>query len=165
MKTRWLMALLAGLALALPAHADEPTTTQTNDEMASIASDYNVQETQITDLRDKGWSWNEIGDALAVSKRSGQPLEEIVSERDSGMSWNQISDKYGFKFSEVQSDARHVAKEAKKADKGRHHNEAIRRTGTSSNPQGHAPGTAPTGEPGTMSPYTSPQNPPQPQTP
>ena len=168
MQTKWLLALLAGVSLALPVRADEPSSRAANDKMAEIASDYNVQETQITDLRDKGWSWNEIGDALAVSKRSGQPLDQIVAERDSGLSWRQISDKYGFKFKDVRGDARHVAREVKKADRRQRRptRDTLRRAGSSSNPEGTPPGQAPTGEPGTMSPREqAPNSPPQPQNP
>jgi hypothetical protein len=115
MKTNWMLAALAGLSLALPLHAADRKASKPT--LTELAATYNAQPADIHGLRDKGWSWNEIGDALAVSKRSGRPLQEIVAQRDSGMSWNQISERYGFKFTDVSAEARRVAKDARRAHK------------------------------------------------
>ncbi len=116
MNAKWTLAALGGLSLglALPLQAADKATHQT---MTELTADYNAQTTDVQNLRDKGWSWNEIGDALAVSKRADRPLQEVVAQRDSGMSWNQISERYGFKFSDVSGEARRVAKDARRADK------------------------------------------------
>lgn len=115
MDSKRLMACAAGLALVCaPRALGAPQAG--GDKLHQIAADYDVQVSQIEDLRDKGWSWNEIGNAMSVSKRSGQPLDQIVGERDSGRSWDQISQGYGFRFKDVKGDARHVAKEIKRAD-------------------------------------------------
>lgn len=131
MNTRWLMALAAVTCMALPLRADDMNRTATDNRtgvkqtledrdnrLGSMASNYNVQEQDIKDLREKGWSWNEIGSALAVSKRSGKPLTEIVADRDAGQSWPQISEKNGFRFSEVSGEAKRIAKDGKAYDKG-----------------------------------------------
>ncbi|MBI4375397.1 MAG: hypothetical protein HY549_03005 [Elusimicrobia bacterium] len=127
----WVAIALAGLFLALPAWSQTPDTTRqpgtTSPEMSELARNYNVQESEILNLRDKGWSWNEIGNALAISKRSGRPMQEVVNQRDSGVGWNQIASQYGFKFSEVSREARQVAKKGSRADKNRKETEAIQR--------------------------------------
>lgn len=119
MSTKWLMAVLAASCMAMPLRADDATRTvrDTEGRLNSMAQSYNVQEQDIRDLRDKGWSWNEIGSALAVSKRSGKPLPEVVADRDEGRSWPQIAEKNGFRFSEVSGEAKKIAKDGKRYDK------------------------------------------------
>lgn len=125
MKTQWVPAALVGLALAMPAYADQPTMTR-HATMADLTASYNVQQSEIQNLRDKGWSWNDIGTALAISKRSGQPLQELVAQKDSGMSWSQVADKNGFKLNEVNREAKQVARDFKRADREARRGEAIR---------------------------------------
>lgn len=124
MRYQWMLAALAGLALAMPAQAADRSYRH-DATMADLTASYNVQQSEIQNLRDKGWSWNDIGTALAISKRSGQPLQELVAQKDSGMSWNQIADKNGFKLNEVNREAKQVAKDFKKADKNQKRGEAI----------------------------------------
>jgi hypothetical protein len=135
MNTRWLMTLACLSCMALPLRADDTTRTTTDETQRTVTEDrrstadpngrlgqmaqtYNVQEQDIRDLREKGWSWNEIGSALAVSKRSGKALPEVVADRDAGQSWPQIAEKNGFRFSEVQGEAKKIAKDGKRYDKG-----------------------------------------------
>ena len=159
MQAKWMLAALGAFSLALPLHAAD---TASNPTLSSLAADYNVQTSDIQNLRDKGWSWNEIGDALAVSKRADRPLQEILAQRDSGMSWNQISERYGFKFGDVSSEARRVAKDARRANKKEM--QAVRPAGRA------APPAAPTkkpaenpSNPGNLAPSET--NPPAPSTP
>ena len=155
--------MLAGLALTLPVQAQErtgtapetergagtvtPATPETgrpdskdtsgrHETLAELAQSYEVQQSEIVSLRDKGWSWNDIATALAVGKRSGRPLQEVVAQKDSGMSWRQIADRNGFRLNEVQREARQVARDGKRAEK-RERREAI----------GTTPATEGTGEP------------------
>lgn len=163
MNSKWTLAMLAGLALALPVQAQERTGTTPETErgagtvtpgtaetgrpetggrhetLAELAQSYEVQQSEIVSLRDKGWSWNDIATALAVSKRAGRPLQELVAQKDSGMSWRQIADRNGFRLNEVQREARQVARDGKRAEK-RERREAI---GT----EGRTPATEGTSEP------------------
>src|SRR5438270_869271 len=124
MTMKWMLAALASLALAAPVRAaDRPYHHDAS--MADLTASYNVQQSEIQNLRDKGWSWNDIGTALAISKRSGQPLQELVAQKDSGMSWSQIADKNGFKLNEVNRESKQVAKDFKRADKEQKRGEAI----------------------------------------
>jgi hypothetical protein len=123
MKNQWLFAALAALALAAPVRADDRTHKDMS--MADLTASYNVQQSEIQNLRDKGWSWNDIGTSLAISKRSGQPLQELVAQKDSGMSWHQIADKNGFKLNEVQKEGKQVAKDFKRADKEQRRGQAV----------------------------------------
>jgi hypothetical protein len=125
MNTRLLLAALVGVALASPARAAERDARR-DVTMTDLSASYNVQQTDIQSLRDKGWSWNDIGSALAISKRSGQPLQELVAQKDSGMSWSQIADKNGFRLSEVQRESRQVARDFRRADAQTKRGEAVR---------------------------------------
>lgn len=124
MKTHMMLAALVGLALAMPVRAEDRARHDAS--MADLTASYNVQQSEIQNLRDKGWSWNDIGTALAISKRSGQPLQELVAQKDSGMSWGQIADKNGFKLNEVNREAKQVARDFKRADRDAHRGEAVR---------------------------------------
>ena len=125
MATKWMLAALAGLALSMPVRADDHAYRH-DATMSDLTASYNVQQSEIQNLRDKGWSWNDIGTALAISKRSGQPLQELVAQKDSGMTWSQIADKNGFKLNEVNREAKQVARDFKRADKRDKRGEAIR---------------------------------------
>ena len=116
MRKHWMLAPLMGLAIAMPARADDREARR-DATMADLTASYNVEQSEVQSLRDKGWSWNDIGTSLAISKRSGQPLQEVVAQKDSGMGWNEIADKNGFRLSEVRGEARQVAKDFKRADR------------------------------------------------
>ena len=126
MKTTMMMAA-AMLAAALSAPVSAADKTMRHDAtMADLTASYNVQQSEIQNLRDKGWSWNDIGTALAISKRTSQPLQELVAQKDSGMSWNQIADKGGFRLNEVNNEAKQVAKDFKRAEKQVKRGEGVR---------------------------------------
>lgn len=127
MKCQLMVAAMIGLALGMPVHAEDPAMRH-DATMADLTASYNVQQSEIQNLRDKGWSWNDIGTALAVTKRSSQPLQELVAQKDSGMTWSQISDKNGFKLSEVQREAKQLARNFKRAERQARKGEAIRST-------------------------------------
>ena len=132
MTKHMMMLALAALAFAAPARAEDRSTGVRHDaSLADLTASYNVQQSEVQNLRDKGWSWNDIGSALAISKRSGQPLQELVAQKDSGMSWSQISDRNGFKLTEINREAKQVAKDFKRADKQARRGDAVRQTGDS----------------------------------
>ncbi len=133
------MILALGLALAAsgqaPAAPARASSAYTADAaLARVAAVYNAQESDVLDLRAKGWSWSELGDALAVSKRAGRPLQEIVAERDAGMSWSRIAAKHGFPFQEVSRGAKRAARQARLADEQRR--EALKRSPPGVQPRG-----------------------------
>jgi hypothetical protein len=128
MKSQWMLAALVGLALAMPARADETRAAT----MADLTASYNVQQSEVQGLRDKGWSWNDIGTGLAISKRTGQPLQELVAQRDSGMSWSRISEKNGFRLGEVNREAKQLARDFKRVDRESKRRDAIQGAGQGS---------------------------------
>ena len=140
MKRKSMLAALFGLALSMPALAKDRAASH-DAPMADLTASYNVQQSDIQSLRDKGWSWNDVGTALAISKRTGQAVQELVAQKDSGMEWNELAEKNGFKLSEIRGEPRQVAKDFRRAD-GDYRREAIQteapmpsepeRTGTSS---------------------------------
>ncbi len=124
MKGNWMLVTLMGLGLVLPLRAaDAPTeppkeeppkqeepkkpeeparvSEKRNKPAGRIAAEFDVPESEVLDLRDKGLGWGEIRHALAISRRSGQPTSEILKLRESGMGWGQISRKFGFKLGEA----------------------------------------------------------------
>jgi len=130
MKTTMTGAVLAlALAVVAPAMAQNASQNHRSASLSDLASSYNVQPSEIQNLRDKGWSWNDIGKALAISKRSGQPLQELVAQKDSGMSWSQIADKNGFKLNEINRESKTLAQDFKRADKDARTGQAVRGAG------------------------------------
>lgn len=128
MRSQWMLTALAGLALAMPLSSSAQDRKDAT--MADLTASYSVQQSEVQNLRDKGWSWNDVGTALAISKRSGQPLQELVAQKDSGMSWNQIADKNGFKLNEVNREAKQLARDFKRADRQAKRQDAIQGSGT-----------------------------------
>jgi len=138
------MILMASVVLTLTAAsglAATPAGSYSGDEaLNQLAASHNVSKDDIVQLRAQGWSWNELGDALAVAKRSGRSLQDVAADRDSGLSWARISEKSGFEFQSVSSDARHAARQAKKADEQRR---PERKPEEPPLPSGPAPGVPP----------------------
>ncbi len=163
MKTSMMVAALAALTLTAPAMAQDTSSRRHSASLSDLASSYNVQPSEVQNLRDKGWSWNDVGKALAISKRSGQPLQELVAQKDSGMSWNQIADKNGFKLNEINRESKELAKDFKRADKEARTGQAVRGAGEALPPDQEKP-TGTMG-PGPQPGPETPGNPAYPQSP
>lgn len=88
-----IMLALAALLLAVPLQA-----APKSDDVSLFA---------------RGWSWEDIGHAKAISKKAGVKYERIVELRDAGLAWSQISEGHGFKLAEVARAAQEHAKKAK----------------------------------------------------
>lgn len=73
---------------------------------ARLAEEFGVGETTVQELRAKGLGWGEVRHALAISRRSGQPVEEVMKLRDSGLGWGEIAKRYGFKLGELSKPAK-----------------------------------------------------------
>jgi len=168
MKTRMMLVALMAAALAAPAVAQNNSSSGRHSaSLSDLASSYSVQPSEIQNLRDKGWSWNDIGKALAISKRSGQPLQELVAQKDSGMSWNQIADKNGFKLTEINRESKQLAKDFRKADRDARAGQAIRGAGETAPSDQEQPSGAvsPNQEPGSPTPNSNTESPAYPQNP
>lgn len=121
MRSKWMLATLIGLSLAIPARAaDEPKEDEdkpkaeetkksppmtenkgTQKQVEKLASRFNVPEKDVLALREKGLGWGEIRHALAISQKAGVPVSDVLKLRDSGMGWGRIARNYGFKLGEV----------------------------------------------------------------
>lgn len=137
MKKRWMLAMLGTVLWAAPLCADD-TTAKTMPEtpkmtepakpmenkgqekqVAKLAAKFNVSEADIRAMRSdgKGMGWGEIGHALAIAQKSGQPLADILKLRESKMGWGEIAKKYNLKLGEITGKAKDIEKEGKKAEK------------------------------------------------
>jgi hypothetical protein len=108
MKTLMLFALLLAAA---------PYAAAADKKPAELAKKYNVTEKEVADLRAKKLGWGEIDNALAISRKSGKPLSEIMAMRDSGMGWGQIAKKEGFTLGEVKRSEKADRAAADRADR------------------------------------------------
>lgn len=117
MKSRrtWVWVLTAALLGAAPraveavkiVKKDRPADEKVERERprdrpaARLAEEFDVGEATVQELRAKGLGWGEVRHALAISRRSGQPVEEVMKLRDSGLGWGEIAKRYGFKLGEA----------------------------------------------------------------
>lgn len=131
MKTHWMLpALLAmGLAPTLGLADDEavkPPPDQPKQEtppkpeppaqenrgaqkqVDKLTAEFGVSAKEVAGLRAKGLGWGEVRHALAIARKSGQPVSEVMKLRDSGMGWGEIAQHYGFKLGDV---SRHAMKD------------------------------------------------------
>lgn len=88
----------------IPGQVGEPQLepgqeTQTFDPKVSELGDrYGFEADEVKGLRDRGYSWRETENALAIAHKAGKPLDEVVAARDRGQSWSDIAEGYGFKL-------------------------------------------------------------------
>jgi len=132
---------------------DVPADKAGSGKYGKVAAKHNVAETDVQSLRDKGLGFGEIGLAVAIAERSGQPLSAVVQERDSGLGWGDIAQKYGFKLGDVQKKGKDIEKEFKKADKAS--DSGMMDKGSRPEP---APQSAPMSDPGTGTPDAMPRS-------
>jgi hypothetical protein len=114
-KSLWMFALLLALSPSLRAEKARAQTAGEKKLAGELAGEYNVLESEILALRDKGMGWGEVGHALAISQRAGVPLKDVLALRDSGMGWGEIAQKYNFKLGEVTGKAKDVGARGDKA--------------------------------------------------
>lgn len=79
-----------------------------------LTAEFAVTERTVADLRAKGLGWGEARHALAISRKSGQPLAEVLKLRDSGLGWGQVAQRYGFKLGDVGKAAKAADREEKR---------------------------------------------------
>ena len=73
---------LAAAALAFPALAQPLDPTQ--------------QDLQA--LRDRGYSWTDVGKALVIADQAGRGLGEVAGQHDQGLPWDDVASRYGVRF-------------------------------------------------------------------
>lgn len=66
-----------------------------------LAAEFGVTQQAVYDLRASGLGWGEVRHALAISRKSGQPVSEVLKLRDSGLGWGKIAQHYGFKLGDA----------------------------------------------------------------
>lgn len=66
-----------------------------------LAAEFGVTQQAVYDLRAGGLGWGEVRHALAISRKSGQPVSEVLKLRDSGLGWGKIAQRYGFTLGEA----------------------------------------------------------------
>jgi hypothetical protein len=88
--------------------------------LSRVASKYGVSQKELSVLREQGMGWSEIGHAVAIAKKSGQPLADVVDLRKSGLDWSQIARRFGFTVTDVAAEASEVERDGRDAELGRH---------------------------------------------
>lgn len=68
-----------------------------------ISQYYGIPESQLVQLRQQGFSWDEINLIANASVRTGQPVATIASLRSQGMSWQDIANRYNVALSDLTS--------------------------------------------------------------
>lgn len=63
-------------------------------------------------LYERGWTWEDIGQAQAIAKRARVKLARVIELRDAGLGWSQISEGHGFKLADVAQDAHELSRDA-----------------------------------------------------
>jgi hypothetical protein len=117
MNGKLMAAALVGLGLLGSARAQDRTMESQTNTATQGPMSYTVGQSEVKDLRGKGWSWRDIGYGVAIAERSGKPLQEVVSEKNSGLRWREVADRNGFRLKEVKKEAKRFAKEGKKSEK------------------------------------------------
>ncbi len=73
-----------------------------------ISQYYGIPESQLVQLRQQGFSWEEINLIANASVRTGQSVTTIASLRSQGMSWQDIANRYNVALSDLTSPAMRV---------------------------------------------------------
>lgn len=140
-------ALWAG-ALALAAApgfaADTGGTREDKSRKTATTGSLNVSDAEIRGLRERGYSWGDIGRALVIAEQSGKSLNDVTSLRDSGMDWNDIANRWNVQ----------MFPEQKKGKKGGRREPGLREAPSGRGTQ--QPGTSPATEPGGTAPTMPP---------
>ncbi len=66
-----------------------------------ISQYYGIPQSQVTQLRNQGFSWDEINMIANAAARTGQPVSTIASLRSQGMSWADIAARYNVALSDL----------------------------------------------------------------
>lgn len=124
MRVPWIFA--AGLALAASAAA---APTDPGDQARSaapkpgtqrlageLAGEFGVPESEIGALRAQGLGWGEIGRALAIARRAGVSLDDVLTVRRSGKSWDQVASKYNMSLADLTTEVRRIERMGRAAD-------------------------------------------------
>lgn len=64
-------------------------------------------------LYERGWTWEDIGQAQAIAKRARVKVDRVVELRDAGLGWSQISEGHGLKLADVAKDAHELSAKAR----------------------------------------------------
>lgn len=63
-------------------------------------------------LYERGWTWEDIGQAQAIARRARVKVDRVVELRDAGLGWSQISEGHGFKLADVAKEAHELSAKA-----------------------------------------------------
>lgn len=108
-----------------------------------------MSDTDIRQLRERGYSWGDIGRALVISEECGKQLTEITSLRDSGLDWPEIANRNHVPMFQEKPGR-------KGRNKGTRREPEMREAPSGSRTQPQQPGTSPTTEPGGTPPSVPP---------
>jgi hypothetical protein len=87
--------------------------------LSRLAAHYRVSERELVSLREQGMGWSEIGHAVAIAEKSGEPLNDVVDLRKSGLDWSQIAGRFGFTLSDVGDEAKSIEEQGRAAERTR----------------------------------------------
>lgn len=83
------------------------TSVKQQEKAALLAEKFNVSQETVLDLRtQQNLGWGEISHLLAISHKSGESVDTILTLRKDGMGWGEIAQKYGYKLGEIKKEAR-----------------------------------------------------------
>lgn len=66
-----------------------------------ISQYYSIPESQLVELRDMGYSWDQISMMANAAALTNQPITQIAALRNQGMSWGQIADRYNVAYADL----------------------------------------------------------------
>ena len=103
-----LNAVLAAAGVWFQPLLPAPLSAEQVSRLDGLARKFHVSTADLIALRQQTppVDWAELGNALAICLRSGQPLKTVIQLRDLGQSWQDIAARYGLKLADLAADAR-----------------------------------------------------------
>ncbi len=91
----WAAALALGAAGSALAAERSPNMFDTGQtQMDKQTGKLDVSDTDIKSLRERGYTWGDVGRALLIADQSGKKLSDVTSLRDSGLGWDDIGSRF-----------------------------------------------------------------------
>lgn len=103
-RTRDWNQVAAGYNLRLADVTTTPVLAATNMEtfnQAFISQYFGVPQSELVNLRQQGFTWEEISMMANAAARTNQPIRQIATMRQQGLTWNDIADRYNIALADL----------------------------------------------------------------